>query len=281
MPAELRLITYLAPGLPLALFEGIAAYLGRALDCTTSLVSDATRSAPEPGAPEPFSRGEVELGFLCAPGYLWLSRPPDPVVELVRAAFVFDDARNGGRPAYFADLVVAADSAARSLTDLAGARFGYNDPGSLSGYFSVLFELERRGLAPSHFASVTALGSHHASLAAVAEGRIDCAAIDSNTLLQEERAGRRPRVRVLESYGPYPVQPLVVRAALPEERRRTIADALLAMHADAAGARALAAAGVLRFAPVEPGDYDFERALLARVGGAYAGAACARDTGSR
>ncbi|MEQ1893031.1 MAG: PhnD/SsuA/transferrin family substrate-binding protein, partial [Planctomycetota bacterium] len=155
------------------------------------------------------------------------------------------------------------------------------DPGSLSGYFSVLFELERRGLAPDHFASAAELGSHHAALAAVAQGRIDCAAIDSNTLLLEQRAGRQPRVRVLESYGPYPVQPVVVRSALSAELQQAIADALLAMHADPAGARVLAQAGVLRFAPVDPRDYDFERALLGRVGGAYAGAACAREPGSR
>ena len=264
--------------MPLALFAGVAEHLGRALGCRTSLVSDASRSAPAPGEVDPFSKGEVELGFLCAPGYLWLARPPRPVVELVRAAFVFDDARNGGRPAYFADLVVAADSRARSLADLAGARWGYNDPCSLSGYFSVLFELERRGLTRGHFSSTAALGSHHAALSAVEEGRIDCAAIDSNTLLLERRAGRRPRVRVLESYGPFPVQPVVVRADLAAERQQAITSALLGMHVDPAGARALAQAGVRRFAPVETADYEAERALLARVGGPFASAACARES---
>jgi len=276
MAADLRLITYLAPGLPLALFAGVAEYLGRALGCSTSLISDASRSGPEPGGSEPFSEGACELGFLCAPAYLWLARPPAPVVELVPAAFVFDDARNGDRPTYFADLVVAPGTRARALDELAGARWGYNDRSSLSGYFSVLFELERRGLGSGHFSAAVALGSHHAALDAVEQGTIDCAAIDSNTLLLEQRAGRRRRVRVLESFGPYPVQPVVVRTALAAERRRALAAALLAMHDDPAGGRILAACAVRRLAPVSDGDYDFERALLARAEAAHPRPPCAR-----
>lgn len=264
MSNALRLVTYLAPGLPLALFEGVAAHLARVLGCPTQLTSDATRSAPEPGPLDPFGAGEADLGFLCAPGYLWLSEPPLAVVELVPAAFVFDDPRNAGRPVYFADLVVRADSPARSLEELAGARWGYNDPCSLSGYFSVLGELARRGLTPAHFASASAVGSHHAALSALQARTIDCAAIDSNTLLFERRAGRARELRVLASFGPYPVQPIVVRAGLEAALKRELAAALLDMHAHPEGRRALASGSVQRLAPVSPADYEIERRWFPR-----------------
>jgi len=261
--SELRLLTYLAPGLPLALFEAVAAELARVLGVRTRVSSDPTRSAPEPGGPDPFRADAADLGFLCAPGYLWLADARPPSVELVPAAFVFDDPRTLDRPVYFADLVVRADSRARSLRDLGGARWVYNDPCSLSGYFSVLAALRERGEDLGFFGSARAVGSHHAALRAVAAGEADCAAIDSNTLLLERRAGRDPYLRVLESFGPFPVQPVVARAALPPALKRAVAAALLGMHRAEPGRSALAACGVRRFAPIAPGDYEPERALLA------------------
>jgi len=267
---ELRLLTYLAPGLPMGLFEAVAAHLERALGLCASVRSDPTLSAPEPGGHDPFARDEADLGFLCAPGYLWLAAEDPPSVELVPAAFVFDDERCQDRPVYFADLVVGRTSRARTLDDLSGARWVYNDPCSLSGYFSVLAELATRGHGTfqgqeGFFGSARAIGSHHAALRAVERGEADCAAIDSNTLLLESRRGAAAGVRVLESLGPYPVQPVVARAGLARERKDAIAAALLAMHAEPAARAALAACGVRRLAPITPADYEPERNRLARA----------------
>jgi len=258
----LRLLTYLAPGLPLALFELVARHLARVLGVGTRVASDETRSAPGPLGPDPFAADEADVGFLCAPGYLWLAAKAPPSVELVEAALVFDDPRNGGRPAYFADVIVAERSAARSLADLAGARWVYNDPCSLSGYFSVLARLTALGLDARHFATARAIGSHHAALAAVEAGAADVAAIDSNTLRAVRRSGGARGVRVLESLGPYPVQPIVVRAGLDAAVKRVLAPALLAMHKSPGMRAGLEAHGVRRFAPVSDADYASERALL-------------------
>jgi ABC-type phosphate/phosphonate transport system substrate-binding protein len=258
----LRLLTYLAPGLPLALFEAVAAHLERALGVATTLSSDAGRSAPEPDGPEPFGSNRADLGFLCAPGYLWLAARRPPAVELVPAAFVFGDPRCEGRPVYFAELVVARSSSTVALAGLRGARWVYNDRCSLSGYFSVLAALRALGAEPDFFRSVRAVGSHHAALRAVESGEADCAAIDSNTLLLERRRGAARGVRVIESLGPFPVQPVVVRAGLAPARKHDIAVALLGMHESEPGRAALHRSGVRRFAPIAPADYEPERALL-------------------
>jgi len=276
---ELRLLTYLAPGLPMLLFEVIAAHLSRRLAVATRLDCDSTRSAPAPDGPDPFSTGQADVGFLCAPGYLWLAERRPPKVELVPAAFVFDDPRCQGRPVYFAELVVARSSPARSLADLRGAAWVYNDPCSLSGYFSVLAALEALGADRGFFRSARAVGSHHAALRAVERGDSDCAAIDSNTLLAEQRRGAAHGVRVIESLGPYPVQPVVVRAGLAHERKAAIAAELLGMHEAEPGRSYLARCSVRRFAPITPADYEPERALLARAGSVASSLSCAAAQG--
>src|SRR5262245_42223079 len=275
--SELRLITYLAPGLPLELFEAVARQLARGLGTRASVASDSTRSAPGPEGPDPFRTAQADLGFLCAPGYLWLAERRPPAVELVPAALVFDDPRCAGRPVYFADLVVARSSRARSLADLRGAAWVYNDPCSLSGYFSVLAALEARDLGRGFFRSARAAGSHQAALRAIERGEADCAAIDSNTLLLERRRGAARRVRVIESLGPYPVQPVVVRAGLSKERKLATATVLLGMHATEPGRSDLARCGVRRFAPIAPADYEPERALLALAGSIASSLGCTAE----
>lgn len=279
---ELRLVTYLAPGLPLALFEAVARHLERSLGLAVSLTSDPTRSAPGPEEPDPFQTGAADVGFLCAPGYLWLAARHPPPVELVPAAFVFDDPRAADRPVYFADVVVARTSPARGLSDLRGARWVYNDPSSLSGYFSVLAAIADPGVGraagPGFFGSEQAVGSHHAALRAVESGAADLAAIDSNTLLLERRRGAARGVRVLASLGPFPIQPVVVRTALEPDLRRALAPALLAMHESEPARAALAACGVRRFAAISPAAYEPERVWLARADRARAGARCPDPT---
>lgn len=60
-------------------------------------------------------------------------------------------------------------------------------------------------------------GSHHQSIRMVADKTIDGATIDSNALVAYLAAGGQDadRIRVLCSWGPMPIQPLVVRSALP------------------------------------------------------------------
>jgi len=121
---------------------------------------------------------------------------------------------------------------------------------------------------PDPFASTRAVGSHAAALAAVESGTADCAAIDSNTLLLEERAGTHRALRVIESFGPYPTQPIVLRADLPPQVKRTITTSLLTLHQDDEGRRALAACAVRRLAPVTEAHYAAERTLLGLALGA-------------
>lgn len=82
-------------------------------------------------------------------------------------------------------------------------------------------------------------------------------------------------MRVLQSLGPYPVQPVVVRAGLARALKTAIATELLGMHEHASGRSVLARYGVRRFAPIAPADYEPERVLLARAGSMASSMSCA------
>jgi ABC-type phosphate/phosphonate transport system substrate-binding protein len=276
---ELRFLSYLAPSLPRALFRGVVGHVAAATGMRTSLRFETRASGPRPGGPDPFSTGEVDVAFLCSPAWLWLSeRRPSPVA-LVPAAPVFDDPRAGGRPVYFSDVVVRSDGPVRDFAGLAGRRFAYNDTCSLSGWLSLLQRLASTGAGPRFLGGVRASGSHLRSIDAVVSGSVDAAAIDSNVLALAMR--RDPalasRLRVIESWGPYPIQPVVARAALPRPVRAAVAEALLTLHFDPAARRDLAAFGLARFAPTSAAAYEEERRQLAACAAAPRPRARARD----
>jgi ABC-type phosphate/phosphonate transport system substrate-binding protein len=95
------------------------------------------------------------------------------------------------------------------------------------------------------------------SIERVARGDADVSAVDSNVLLLQRR--RDPdldlRLRVLESWGPSAIQPVLVRSSLDPALKASIADTLLGLHRDAAMSPRLAAFGVLRFAEVDEAAY--------------------------
>jgi phosphonate transport system substrate-binding protein len=247
----IRFVTYLAPSLPEELFARIATHVGRRLGCAVALECDTRASGPVDD--DPFARGDADVAFLCAPPFLALSDRKPPSVALLGAGLSFDDPRCQGAPVYFSDVIVRADSRAARFADLTGGVWAYNDLCSLSGFLCL-----QRKLRGRFFSSLRASGSHLASIAAVAQGGADAAAIDSNAL--RLAIARDPqiaaRIRVLESWGPHPIQPIVARASLPAELRQSITEALLALGP-------LDGLGLSGCVPVDESHYAAERAALA------------------
>jgi phosphonate transport system substrate-binding protein len=247
----LRCATWLAPGLPIGLFETVSSAVADSLGTTATLESFTETSGPDPDD-NPFARDDIDLGFMCAPSYRQLAVRTPASVRLVGAAPVFRDERNAGRPVYFAELVVRDEVDASSLEDLGHARVGFNDHLSMSGLVALRQRLAQLQLDES-FASLVHTGGHRRSLEMLSAGTIDAATIDSNTLLD---LGELPAgVRVVETWGPFPVQPVVVRASLVDKTCEVITSTLLSLHHDSDTARALRRFNVERFAAVTEDDY--------------------------
>jgi len=233
----LRFLTYLAPSIPHQLFVHVARHAGERCGVETSIDFETRISGPLEGDDDPFAGGRADVGFVCAPTYRWMRERVTLLPALVPL-----DARADGRPVYFADVVVRADSAIARFDDLRGRRWAYNDRNSRSGWFSML---DRVGGETRFFSGLVHAGSHLRSLEAVREGRVDAAAIDSNVLFRE----RHDDLRIIESWGPYPIQPVIVRNGVDDALRSRLGAALLQVDG-------LEPFGFARFAPVTPADYE-------------------------
>lgn len=254
----LRLLSYLAPSLPEGLFRLVGERVAAAIGCSVHIDFETSVSGPTLET-DPFASGRADLAFVCGPSYEML-RGGGRAVALVPAAPVFDDPRNGGRPVYFSDVIVPAGHPARSLADLRGGRWAYNDRESLSGWHRMIERLAAMGAGgPEAFYSrVFASGAHVRSIELVAAGEADVSAVDSNALILARRStpALSERLRVLESWGPTPIQPLLASAALDERTRAGVLSALLTLDGDPAARRSLAEYGVVRFAPADPASYE-------------------------
>ena len=252
--APLRFTTWLAPGLPLAMFETIAAHVGRGIGRSWDLSVEAKMSGPLSPADDRFAAGLTDVGFVCPPSYLWLVGGDRPGVNLVPLAPIHDDPRNGGLPRYLSDLVVRADSDLSRFADLSGRVVGYNERASLSGFVSILMRLDAEGLDVGFFGELRQVGSHRRALDLIEAGEIDAAAIDANVL----RAWRRERpdggagVRSVDVLGPHPVQPVVTRATAGPELTAAVAAELARPELT----EALAPFGIRGFGPVSEAEYE-------------------------
>ena len=191
---------------------------------------------------------------------MWLRDLQPPHAELLGALPVFDDERNQGKPVYFSDVVVRNDGPVHAFSELEGGSSAYNDACSLSGYYSLLNKLAESGLDEGFFDNVSCSGSHLNSIVAVLSGEADAAAIDSNVLRIRFRKvpALRNKLRVIESWGPYPIQPVVVSSALNPELKQRLRAAFLATEKDQQARRTLKQFGLSRFVAADHEDYTLD-----------------------
>jgi phosphonate transport system substrate-binding protein len=236
----LRFITYLAPSLPEALFASVAQHVGDAVGDDVTLVVEPSVSGPAADGSDPFTAGEADVGFMCAPSFVALSAmAAPPVVPL--AAPVFREHEHDGQAVYWSEVVVRASDPATDLADLDGAVWGYNDAASLSGYRSLPGWVD--------LSAAVHTGSHLRSLEMLEAGAIDAAAIDSVVLDLRRRTDPQGAagLKVVARLGPFPIQPVVGASAMAGALRDAVRRALLAVH--------LPEFGLERMVPITAADY--------------------------
>lgn len=247
-PSELVFATYLAPN-HFPLYRFIASAVGERLGITTRLEVETSFDR--------LVRGDVDVAFLCGLPYVRLAEYLEPL-----AAPLLRGGRYGGEPIYFSDVIVAIESRFQTFADLRGASWSFNDADSHSGYLATLVHLLDLGETQDFFGGIVEGGSHQASIDLVARGQVDASAIDSNVLAVELRDHPElgDRLRVIDSFGPAPIQPIVARRSLDQRLRQRLRAAFLGLRG-----RDLERWLVERLAPVTDAGYDPIRAMLAKV----------------
>jgi phosphonate transport system substrate-binding protein len=193
--------------------------------------------------------GRVDLAFVCSPPVIWLGG----AVEAI-AAPVLADARFGGKPLYSSEVIVHRDSSFQSLEDLRGARWAINEPSSWSGYWVTL----ERVRSWDFFGEVVEAGFHERALRMVADGVVDGSAIDCHVFGVVLRSDPElaAKLRVVDTLGPAPSQPVVVRSGLDPDVKARIRERLLGLHDPL-----MRQFGVAGFAPAP--DYSQIAAIVA------------------
>ena len=231
----------------------ITAYLGKQLGIATRFVDDVSWQERE----RLFDVGEIHIGWMCGLPYVRKADAGTPPVELL-AAPVMRAKRYAGRAVYFSDVVTLAEAPFRKIDDLRGSAWAFNEPNSHSGYNVTRYFLATRGERNGFFGKIIQSDAHQTSLQWLLERRIDATAIDSTVLETEmaEKPELRQRLRRIDTLGPSPVPPWVMRGDLPASLRNAVRQALLTMHTTEEGRAILWRGRMSRFAAVTDADYD-------------------------
>ena len=252
----LRFATFLAPNM-VPVYRFLAARIGDRLGRPVELMVGASF--------DQFGRGEADFGVICGLPYVWLAdRRPPPVEPL--AAPVLAGARYDSRPVYYSDVIVRHDSPIGSLEELRGRSWAYNEPASHSGHTVTLHSLVRMGARPGFFGRVVEAGFHQRAIRLVHSGAVDAAAIDSQVLAVEVRDHPDlASLRVVGSFGPSTIQPVVAASRLPRRLKEQIRNLLVELGDDSTARTALDHGLIDRFTVVDDGAYGDIRAMLAVI----------------
>jgi phosphate/phosphite/phosphonate ABC transporter binding protein len=255
--APLRFVTFLAPNmLPVYRFlaDRIAHRLGRPVQLVVGSSFDQ------------FEQGEADLGVICGLPCWWYGDHRPPPVEPLAAPVLAGD-RYGGRPVYYSDVVVRHDSPISCLEELEGRSWAYNEPASHSGHTVTLYSLVQRGVRPGFLGRVVEAGFHQRAIRLVATGAVDAAAIDSQVLAIERRDHPQlaARLRIIDTFGPSTIQPVVAASRLPEQLKDRVRELLVGLGDDASARPVLDHGFIQGFTAIDDAAYDDIRAMLATI----------------
>ena len=139
-----------------------------------------------------------------------------------------------GGPRYCSLIVVRADDPAEHLPELRGRRAAYNRSYSQSGYNALRHAVAPLSRDGRFFGETLETGGHGASLAAVAEGRADVAAVDAVSFEMMRRYGRSvvERLKVIGRTASAPNLPFITRGAASDQEVERLRQALADTFAD-------------------------------------------------
>jgi phosphonate transport system substrate-binding protein len=178
------------------------------------------------GIIEALRAGKLDVAYLGPFSYVLATSVAD--VE----AFAVAVTQKTHQSAYKSLIITRKDSSIKDLADLQGHTFAFVDPSSASGHLFPKAGLEKAGYNPEKlFSRVIFSGSHDASILAVANGKVDAAAVADRILAGAVAKDivKQDDFRVVWTSQPIPESPMVWRKALDPELKKKIATALAGM----------------------------------------------------
>jgi len=251
-PLRIAVAPVLSPKPTSTLYQQLATYIGMKLGRSVELVQGKTYAEIN----DLLKSGDITVALVCTNPYL--QGRDDFGMELIAAPQV------RGGVEYSSLLVVPRNSSAQSLTDLRGASFAFTDPLSNSGRLVPAYQLALRGKnADSYFSQTIFTYSHDSSIRAVADGVVAAAAVDS--LVYDYLASNEPnlieKVKVIERWGPFGINPVVVNPHLDPGLKSDLQRVFLGMDKDPDGITVLRNLTIDRFIVPDDHLYDSVREM--------------------
>lgn len=218
---------------------GALAFIKNHLE-TASGMSVDLKVAESPGAAiKQFDSDRTDAGLVTLEEYL-VARAEygvRPELQVLRGDKLAD---------YEGAILTRSAGGAGTVGELAGKKFGFVGPYSVSGFTLPAIYLRKAGVTVvSDFTS-----SHEASLNKLLKGEVYAAATYAG------QASRRPGLKILAFTGKVPNEPVIVRRGLAPEKRKALAAAFSSLGGTASGRKALAElADITGFRPADEAVY--------------------------
>ena len=138
-----------------------------------------------------------------------------------------------GDSVYYSGIFTRKGNGIKSLKDLKGKRIAFGSPSSTSSFNFPVAMLIAAGLDPvKDFKKIVISGSHSASLAALAEGRVDAAAASYNSFGKAVKKGaiNANKFKPLAKSQPIPNPPLAMNKHLNSDTKSTLRKAFNNIH---------------------------------------------------
>ncbi|MBI5241295.1 MAG: PhnD/SsuA/transferrin family substrate-binding protein [Elusimicrobia bacterium] len=246
--ADDPLVVLLSPAHAAA--ESVLDSLARQLSSGSGLDVE-TRAADSPvDAIERLGTRQADAGLLTMEEFLLAHEEYEvaPALQVLRGK---------GETTYEGVILVKSKSTVRKPMDLDGARFGYVDPYSVSGFLLPARFLKKEGVKVSPVFLMT----HARALKALDQGEVAAVATYAG------QAAARKDLRVLARTGTIPNEPFVFRKGLRPEKREALLKALRGLASSPEGKKTLSAlADIAGFGPVDQDAYRSVHKLLREAG---------------
>jgi phosphate/phosphite/phosphonate ABC transporter binding protein len=256
LPLKVAIASVLSPTRTLDGYHDLLTYMGQQLSRPVRLFQRGTYAEIN----ELLRTRDIDLAFVCAGALV------DGERTFGMEAIVVPQV--AGKTSYYSYLIVKRGNPIGNLADLRGKTFAFSDPLSNSGRIVPAYKLALWGETPESFFRRTVFTySHDNSIAAVADGLVDAAAVDS--LVYDYLGARDPdtiaRTEVIARWGPYGIPPVAVHPDLELPEKRRLRQFLLSIHADPRGATILKELMIDRFVEVDRPLFESVRQMDAVI----------------
>jgi len=236
---ENPLVVILSPAHAPAASSGALAFIEKHLEAATGMSVDLTVAESPAAAIKKFGDDRADAGLVTLEEYL-VARAEygvRPELQVLRGDKLAD---------YEGAILTRSAGGAGAVGELAGKKFGFVGPYSVSGFTLPAIYLKKAGITVASSFSA----SHEENLNKLLGGEVYAAATYAR------QASRNKGLKILAFTGKVPNEPLIVRKGLGEEKRKALAAAFMTLTATAEGRRVLgAAADITGFRPVDEAVY--------------------------